>query len=102
MRLNLLEILQCPYCGGSFELDGGPSLRMSGDEVNTGVLRCQCAGYPVVGGIPVLMATYAGDLVFQQLLADDPELALFTALELDEERQTAFLQFLSRGDEGTY
>src|SRR5215475_11383109 len=102
MRLKLLEILQCPYCGGSFELDGGHSLRMSGDEVNTGVLRCQCAGYPVVDGVPVLMATYAGDSVFQRLLTDDPELALFAALELDEERQAAFRRFLARDDAGTY
>src|SRR5215475_159961 len=102
MRLKLLEILQCPYCGGSFELDGGHSLRMSGDEVNTGVLRCQCAGYPVVDGIPVLMAAYAGDAAFQRLLSDDPELALFASLELDEERQAAFLQFLARNDAGNY
>lgn len=102
MRLNLLEILQCPYCGGSFTLDEGPSLRRSGDEITTGVLRCQCAGYPVVDGIPVLMAAYAGDTSFQQLLADDPEMALFTALELDEERQAAFRRFLAQGSTGTY
>src|SRR5215475_8242447 len=102
MRMKLLEILQCPYCGGSFELDGGPSLRMSDEEVNSGVLRCPCAGYPVVDGIPVLMATYAGDTTFQRLLTEDPRLALFTALELDEERQAAFLRFLARDDAGTY
>src|SRR5262249_49797530 len=102
MRLKLLEILQCPYCGGSFELDGGPSLRMSGDEGNTGVLRCQCAGCPVVDGIPVMLSKYAGDSAYQRLLADDPELALFAALELDEERQTAFRRFVTRDDAGTY
>lgn len=102
MRLNLLEILECPYCGGSFALDEGASLRRSGDEITTGVLRCQCASYPVVDGIPVLMAAYSGDAAFQQLLADDPDQALFTALELDEERQAAFKQFLAQGDAGTY
>jgi uncharacterized protein YbaR (Trm112 family)/SAM-dependent methyltransferase len=102
MRLNLLKILECPYCGASFTLDEGPSLRWSGDEITTGVLRCQCAGYPVVDGIPMLMAAYAGDTAFQQLLADDPEMALFTALELDEDRQAAFRRFLAQGDAGTY
>src|SRR5262245_18699449 len=102
MRSNLLEILQCPYCGGSFDLDEGPSLRRSGDEIITGVLRCQCAGYPVVDGIPALMAAYAVDISFQQLLADDPEMALFTALELDEERQSEFRRFLAQGAAGTY
>ncbi len=102
MRHNLLEILQCPYCGGSFTLDEGASLRRSDDEVSTGVLRCQCASYPIVDGIPVVMAAYGGDTAFQKLLADNPEQALFTALELDEERQSEFKQFLARGDEGTY
>src|SRR2546428_1683127 len=102
MRSNLLEILQCPYCGGSFALDEGPTLRRTGDEIITGVLRCQCASYPVVDGIPVLMAAYVGDTAFQQLLADDLEQALFTALELDEERQAAFMRFLARGGAGTY
>jgi len=102
MRLNLLEILQCPYCGGAFALDEGPSLRRSGDEIATGVLRCQCASYPVVDGIPILMAAYSGDTAFQQLLADDPDRALFTALELDEERQAAFKSFLAQGEAGTY
>jgi uncharacterized protein YbaR (Trm112 family)/ubiquinone/menaquinone biosynthesis C-methylase UbiE len=102
MRLDLLEILQCPYCGGSFAVDDGPTLRRSGDEIITGVLRCQCASYPVVDGVPVLMSAYAGDTAFQQLLADDPESARFTALELDGERQAAFMRFLARGDAGTY
>ena len=102
MRLNLLEILQCPYCGGSFALDEGASLRRSGDEILTGVLRCQCASYPIVDGIPVVMAAYAGDAVFQKLLADNPGQALYVALELDEERQVAFRQFLAQGDAGSY
>src|SRR5262249_41421123 len=102
MRLKLLEILQCPYCGGSFALDEGASLRRSGDGILTGVLRCQCASYPIVDGIPVVMAAYAGDVAFQKLLADNPELALFVALELDEERQVAFRQFLAQGDAGSY
>jgi len=102
MRLNLLEILECPYCGGSFALDEGPTLRRSGDEIITGVLRCQCAGYPVVDGIPILMAAYAGDSSFLQLLEDDPEQALFMALELDDERGASFKEFLSEGQTATY
>src|SRR5262245_61450710 len=98
MRSNLLEILQCPYCGGSFDLDEGPSLRRSGDQIITGVLRCQCAGYPVVDGIPILMAAYAGDASFLQLLEDDLEQALLTALELDDERGACFKEFPARGE----
>src|SRR5215475_5264966 len=102
MRLKLLEILQCPYCGGSFALDEGASLRRSGDEILTGVLRCQCASYPIVDGIPVVMAAYAGDAVFQKLIADNPGQALYLALELDVERQVAFRQCLAQGDAGSY
>jgi uncharacterized protein YbaR (Trm112 family) len=102
MKSDLLDILRCPYCGAAFTLEEGASLRREGDEIVTAILRCQCASYPVVDGIPILMAAYAGDTVFQQLLGEDPDRALYAALELDEERQEAFKRFLAQGAGGTY
>jgi uncharacterized protein YbaR (Trm112 family)/SAM-dependent methyltransferase len=102
MKSELLDILRCPYCGSAFTPDPGASLRREGDEIVTAILRCQCASYPVVDGIPILMAAYAGDTAFQKLLTEDAERALLAALELDEERQAAFKRFLEQGDKGTY
>ncbi len=101
MHTNLLEILQCPYCGGSFSLKDGASLRRSGDEITTALLRCYCTTYPVVDGIPVLTTTYCGDAL-QHMLETDPQQALFTVLELDDERQAGFERFLALGEAGTY
>jgi len=102
MRLNLLEILQCPYCGASFDIDAGPNLRRSGEEIEHGVLRCQCATYPVVDGIPVLLAGYGGDGDFQRMLANEPERALQTMLDLDDARQSVFRRLLAQGEEVSY
>jgi SAM-dependent methyltransferase/uncharacterized protein YbaR (Trm112 family) len=102
MNSELLDIFRCPYCGAAFTLEEGASLRRSGDEIITGVLRCPCVSYPIVDGIPMLTAAYGGDTSFQKLLAEDPERALYVALELDEERQSAFGRLLAQGDEGTY
>ena len=76
MRSELLEILRCPYCGGSFDLVASLFHRTDGDEIRDGILGCQCCIFPVVDGIPVLHlqsnATDARDLV----QAGRPEAAL--------------------------
>jgi len=102
MRENLLEILQCTYCGSSLDLEAGAGLRRHSDEITTGILRCHCATYPVVDGIPVMLAGYGGDAAFQRMLSDDPELALFVMLELDEERQVELKRILAKTDASTY
>jgi uncharacterized protein YbaR (Trm112 family)/SAM-dependent methyltransferase len=96
MRLSLLEILQCPYCGGSFDLPSGPNLQMMGEDLAHGLLCCSCATYPVIDGIPVLLAGYGGDGIFQRMLANEPEQALCGMLDLEEERRATFKRLLAR------
>src|SRR5262245_15339566 len=56
MRRKLLDIVVCPTCRGSFELD----VYATADalEVIEGALRCRgCAAtYPVIGGVPRLLS----------------------------------------------
>jgi len=52
----LLEILRCPYCGTALELVSNDALVVEGAEIAQGVLGCECCAYPVVDGIPVLLA----------------------------------------------
>jgi uncharacterized protein YbaR (Trm112 family)/SAM-dependent methyltransferase len=101
MQTKLLEILCCPYCGGDFSLDAGPSLLRRGDEIINGLLHCPCATYAVVDGIPVLLAGYVNES-FQQLLTENAEQALYWMLDLDEARQAGFERFLASGEAGTY
>jgi len=61
MRREALELLRCPACQGTLEIDGH-----RGGEMQVGELRCTGCGHkwPVEGGIP--------DLVFpEELGADD-------------------------------
>jgi len=50
-RESLLEILQCPYCGGDLEVEGHSA---RGTDVEFGTLRCQCYRYGIVLGVVVL------------------------------------------------
>ncbi|MGD8601561.1 MAG: hypothetical protein PVF19_09460 [Gemmatimonadota bacterium] len=56
MDRSLLEILRCPYCGTPLSLEENDALLVDGDRVEQGVLGCECCAFPVVAGIPVLMA----------------------------------------------
>ncbi len=54
MRAELLEILRCPVCRSSLELERRDS---AGPEVVDGTLTCERCGatYPISDGIPDLM-----------------------------------------------
>ena len=49
---SFLEILQCPYCGGRFELERREPA--AGPHVEFGILRCSCYRYGIVLGIVVI------------------------------------------------
>lgn len=52
MKRSLLPLMQCPYCGGHFEI----STEVEGDteRLTFGLLRCRCFEFPVVDGILLL------------------------------------------------
>lgn len=102
MHVSQLDILRCPYCGAGFTLDEQTALQRNSDEIVNGILRCACTAYPIVDGIPVLLAAYGGDTNFQQVLAEDPARALTAALELDEERAAKFQQYLAAPEQPAY
>jgi ubiquinone/menaquinone biosynthesis C-methylase UbiE/uncharacterized protein YbaR (Trm112 family) len=52
MDTALLESLCCPFCSESFTVT--QACADSGPDVAYAVLRCACAVYPVVAGIPVI------------------------------------------------
>jgi uncharacterized protein YbaR (Trm112 family) len=54
MRLELLDILRCPFCGGDLVLVERGFVNRRGDEILDGVLGCHCCAFPIVDGIPVL------------------------------------------------
>jgi len=70
MHLSTFDILRCPYCGSRLDLVTSSFYEKDGDEIQTGILGCQCCVFPIVDGIPVMHlqphATAAKDLVEQR------------------------------------
>lgn len=98
-----MDILRCPYCGSTLNLEEGESLERRGEEIVNGILFCQCSAYPIVAGIPAFTSNLATDQARKHLANGRPEEALFTMLGLeDDDRQTAFRGFLEKGAAGTY
>ena len=69
MHRATFDILRCPYCGGRLDLVTSSHHQTQGDEIQHGILGCQCCVFPVVDGIPVMhlqpAATKARELVEQ-------------------------------------
>jgi uncharacterized protein YbaR (Trm112 family)/SAM-dependent methyltransferase len=103
MNCDLLEILRCPFCGSSLELDESTSVERRDDEIVNGLIACQCSAYPVVDGIPVLLSDYTADQAREHLTAGEYEQALFSMLGLDdEERQASCRRYIAKGKSGSY
>jgi SAM-dependent methyltransferase/uncharacterized protein YbaR (Trm112 family) len=55
MKLRLLDLLQCPWCGGAFTAETFSA--SNGSDVDEGILRCSCGRmFPIVRGIPRILA----------------------------------------------
>ena len=102
MHASTLSILRCSFCGGRLSVVDGPSVERNGDDIAAGVLSCECCAYPIVAGIPVMVADRLTETAMHQLEAGQADDALFTLLRLDGPRQDEFRRFVVRGDSTTY
>ena len=102
MRLETLEILRCPYCGGRLVLVDSLFHRRSGDEIQDGILGCHCCIFPIVDGIPVLHLQPPATAARDQLQAGQPDLARRTMIGLDDEAQAAAFDDVAASDTATY
>lgn len=98
MHQSLLDILRCPFCGTALSLVDNDALRRQGDRVVDGVLGCECCAYPVVAGIPVLLADDATRSAMHTLEAGRRDEALVALLGIgDPDRQRRFLAMMRDG-----
>ena len=103
MDLSLLELLRCPYCGARLSLVDNISLKRVRSTIDCGVLGCECCAFPVVSGIPTLMANDRTREAVRALEAGHHETALFILLDLaDKTRSTAFRRLLANDSKPTY
>jgi uncharacterized protein YbaR (Trm112 family) len=103
MHASLLEILRCPYCGSPLSVVENEALERAGDEIVQGVLGCECCAFPVVDGIPILIAADTTQHAMHTLEAGRAEDALVALLggsgsAAPPER----LRALARGGVATY
>ena len=94
MHETMLELLRCPFCGTRVSLVENDALVRAGDRIESGVLGCECCAFPVVDGIPVMIADDRTRDAMHLLEAGQGEAALFTLLGLDETRGEAFRELL--------
>jgi uncharacterized protein YbaR (Trm112 family)/SAM-dependent methyltransferase len=95
MRSEILEILNCPFCGSKMQLQQDSILEMRGEEVSHGILSCQCCAYPIVSGIPYLRTGSTANKVLELLGKKETDQALYALLDLDEERSQRFKDLLA-------
>ena len=99
MHLALLDRLRCPFCGTRFTLVDNEALRRNGSWLDEGVIGCECSAFPIVAGIPVLIADDATRHAMQTLEAGrrDEALRMLLGLSDDAARVEAFRR-LTGGD----
>ena len=84
MRVDTLDILRCPYCGGRVDLKHELFHRRVGDDLVDAVLGCHCCHFAIVSGIAVLTLEGQADTARQQVEAGCPDAALSTLLGIEE------------------
>jgi uncharacterized protein YbaR (Trm112 family)/SAM-dependent methyltransferase len=83
MDVSLLEVLRCPFCGTQLDLVENDALVREGAEIRWGVLGCQCCAFPVIDGIPVLVADEPTRAAMHAMEAGRTGEALASMLGLD-------------------
>jgi len=102
MHESLLALLRCPFCGTRLQPVENHALVRDRERIHAGVLGCECCAFPVVDGIPVLIADDTARAAVVALEAGRSDDARDLLLGLDGERGASFRTVLARGDAATY
>ncbi len=91
MRLDTLEVLRCPYCGGRLELVTSSFHRLRDDsDIQDGIIACHCCVFPVIDDIPVMHLNEPAPAAKDQIEAGRPDLARRAMLNLEGEYVARF------------
>ena len=102
MRASLLDILRCPFCGTALSVVDNDVTVREHDRIVDAVLGCECCAYPVVDGIPVLLADDRTRDAMHALEGGRRDDALLMLLGVDDVDARRRLLTLARGTTGTY
>jgi uncharacterized protein YbaR (Trm112 family) len=101
MDTSLIDLMRCPFCGTRLDLVDNEALVREGSQVTWGVLGCQCCAFPIIDGIPVLIADDPTRAAMHAMEAGRKDEALASLLGLDGPA-AARLRALLQGGTATY
>jgi uncharacterized protein YbaR (Trm112 family) len=102
MNTATLDILRCPYCGWTLDLVTSSFHRTSGDEIQDGMLGCQCCVFPVVDGIPIMHLQPAAIAARELIEQGHPDRARRAMFGLDNEGEAERFDGLAASGTATY
>ena len=102
MRIETLDLLRCPYCGGRLSLVDSLFHRRSGDELQDGILGCLCCIFPIVDGIPVLHLQPTAQTACDQVQAGHPDLARRSMFGLTGDGEAEAFEAVASSSAATY
>jgi uncharacterized protein YbaR (Trm112 family) len=102
MRVDSLDVLRCPYCGGPLELVTSLFHQRHDAELVDGILGCQCCIFALVDGIPVLHLQPNATAAIEHLKAGHPVLARRAMFGLEDQRQAEIFERAASSETATY
>lgn len=102
MRVDTLDVLRCPYCGGRLSLVDSLYHRRTDAEIHDGILGCHCCIFPLVDGIPVLHLLPASTIARDRIQDGRPDLARRAMFGLDEDNQAEAFDAVASSETATY
>jgi uncharacterized protein YbaR (Trm112 family) len=102
MHEALLDLLRCPFCGTRVAIVEEVPPARTVDGIGSALLGCECCAFPVVAGIPVMLADDPTRDAIKALEAGRHEEALFRLLGLDAPGVAAFRRVVEPGSGATY
>ena len=102
MLRETLDLLRCPYCGTRLALVDNAARAGAGSWIESGVLGCECCAFPIVAGIPVLIADDPTRDAMHALEAGHAGDALHRLLGLDRPHREEFRRVTAGAQPATY
>ncbi len=102
MHESLLALLRCPFCGTRLAPVENEALVRQAGAIVSGVLCCECCAFPVVDGIPVLIADDIARGAIVALEAGRADEARNLLLGLDDAGRAALAALLTGDRVATY
>lgn len=102
MLIQTLDLLRCPFCGTRLSVIDNAALDRTPDRIESAVLGCECCAFPVVAGIPVLIADEATRDAMHALEAGRRDDALHMLLGLHGARLQIFRRLTAAASRPTY